>query len=846
MKGEDKTNDVVGFAFEGGKCEITFRNGKTFKYNAFNVQIIESITNEEQAGDCLAYLSELADQIGIKITNDNGEEFNILSHYYSKIGFVDEESMLGAFLTGRLANNEARELVEPIYPFGLNLSQKAAVDNALKNKLSIIEGPPGTGKTQTILNIIANIVMRGQSVAVVSSNNSATKNVLEKLQKNQVDFIAAYLGSNANKAEFIKSQCERPDLSQWVISPEVEAKTRASLKRMHEQLQLMLDKKVELSKKKQEFSAFETEKKHFKKSEQKQIFMRETEKLKRPGQALELWLQVEYFEKLSWVMQKIQMILDLFRGIKRRNAFIAELLNRYTQEDLIAHFQARYYELKEIELKVAINKLENELSNFDFDAKMQEYTQVSLEIFQASLAKRFEGREFQKFDIQDLKQNSQAFIEEYPVVLSTTYSLRGSLSNDTTYDYVIIDESSQVDICTGALALSCAKNAVIVGDLKQLSHVVDSKKAKETDAIFYKYNLPESYLYKNESLLSSLVKLFPQAPRTLLREHYRCHPKIIEFCNQKFYNGELIVMTESKSQREPLIIYKTVEGNHERARVNQRQIDVIRNEIIPEQHLNLSDGSLGIITPYRKQTNALQEAFEGLNVKADTVDKFQGQENEIVILSTVDNEISEFADNANRLNVAVSRAIDQLIVVVNDTDTLNDTNLGDLVKYVEYNNMSIIQSKTRSVFDYLFKSYSKKRKELLSKSKRVSEFPSENLAYGVISKVLSEIRSHNLDIAVHVPLRLVLADLSLLDPEESRFASYYKTHVDFLIFDRVTKEPKLVVEIDGASFHQEGSLQAGRDQLKDRILNKYELPIIRMRTDGSEEESRLLEMLSMS
>lgn len=503
----------------------------------------------------------------------------------------------------------------------------------------------------------------------------------------------------------------------------------------------------------------------------------------------------------------------------------------------------RYYELKEIELKTAINKLESELSNFDFDAKMQEYTQVSLEIFQASLAKRFEGREFQKFDILDLKQNSQAFIEEYPVVLSTTYSLRGSLSNDTTYDYVIIDESSQVDICTGALALSCAKNAVIVGDLKQLSHVVDSKKAKDTDAVFYKYNLPEPYLYKNESLLSSLVKLFPKVPRTLLREHYRCHPKIIEFCNQKFYNGELIVMTEAKSQREPLIIYKTVEGNHERARVNQRQIDVIRNEVIPEQKLNLSDGSLGIITPYRNQTNALQNAFKEFNVKADTVDKFQGQENEVVILSTVDNEISEFADNANRLNVAVSRAIDQLIVVVNDTDTLNDTNLGDLVKYVEYNNFSIVKSRTRSVFDYLFKNCSKKRKELLSKSKRVSEFPSENLVYGLITKVLSERVNTKLDIAVHVPLRLVLADLSLLDPEELRFTSYFKTHVDFLIFDRVTKEPKLVIEVDGAAFHQEGSEQAVRDHMKDRILEKYELPIVRLRTDQSREEEILRKVL---
>ncbi|QIG88177.1 AAA family ATPase [Chryseobacterium sp. POL2] len=79
-----------------------------------------------------------------------------------------------------------------------NLSQRTGVDNAFSNPLSVIEGSPGTGKTQTILNIIANAVMNNQSVAVVSSNNSATKNIFEKLESNGVSFIAALLGSSQN------------------------------------------------------------------------------------------------------------------------------------------------------------------------------------------------------------------------------------------------------------------------------------------------------------------------------------------------------------------------------------------------------------------------------------------------------------------------------------------------------------------------------------------------------------------------------------------------------------------------------------------------------------------------
>ena len=95
------------------------------------------------------------------------------------------------------------------------------------------------------------------------------------------------------------------------------------------------------------------------------------------------------------------------------------------------------------------------------------------------------------------------------------------------YNYVIVDESSQVDLCTGALALSCAKKAIIVGDLKQLPNVVDGKTSVITDGIFDEFDLPEIYRYKNHSLLSAITGLFLDAPNTLLREHYRCHPKII-------------------------------------------------------------------------------------------------------------------------------------------------------------------------------------------------------------------------------------------------------------------------------------------------------------------------------
>lgn len=81
----------------------------------------------------------------------------------------------------------------------------------IENQISVIQGPPGTGKTQTILNIIANILISGKNVVIVSNNNSATLNVLEKLEKDKygMDFLVATLGNSDNKAKFIADQTGR-------------------------------------------------------------------------------------------------------------------------------------------------------------------------------------------------------------------------------------------------------------------------------------------------------------------------------------------------------------------------------------------------------------------------------------------------------------------------------------------------------------------------------------------------------------------------------------------------------------------------------------------------------------
>ena len=361
-------------------------------------------------------------------------------------------------------------------------------------------------------------------------------------------------------------------------------------------------------------------------------------------------------------------------------------------------------------------------------------------------------------------------------------------------------------------------------------------------AVFVKLKDEYRHIAQTINEIDAAIALLPNVPKTLLREHYRCHPKIIEFCNKKFYDNQLIVHTEYTGKRKPLVVYKTPQGNHARERMNQRQIDIIKQEIIPIEQLEKVD--LGIVTPYRNQTNALQKTFQGTSIKADTVDKFQGRENEVIILSTVDNEISDFTDNPNRLNVAVSRAVEQLILVVNGNESDNDNNISDLIKYIEYNNFSIVQSELNSIFDLLYKGYEEERAKIIKKSGKVSEFDSENLMFGLIKLVLADERFLKCDVLLHFPIRQLIKDFSKLDEQETKYASNPLTHLDFLIYNKLGKIPVLGIEVDGYEFHKDGTQQAERDKKKDSILNKYNFPLLRFKTNESNEKEKLMNKLN--
>ncbi len=819
---------------------VCFGNGAEKSYPENELSIIRSCLEDASSNDIFNYLKQVASLVSLR--TDDGTE--LLSKQYEKLtSFIGEDTALASYLNPKQFPNVFKTTATPIFPFGCNVSQYRAVKNALENKISIIQGPPGTGKTQTILNIIANLLVQGKTVQVVSNNNSATANVLEKLSspKYGMGFMVASLGCQENKIKFIKNQSGKyPDLTTWRTEIQNENLYLSNLNAISQRLNELFSVQENLSLTKQELQALNLELRHY------ENYLNETGdeafkyKLRRnlkSSKIMQLWQECQMFSETNKKLTLFFKIKSfLIYGIADWNIYKTDI------SKVIHMFQSMFYQAKGRELTTQIGNLNETLSAQNAEDLMNSLCDMSMTYLRNKMYSKYNGGGYRTvFSDEDLWKDWKAVLNEYPIVLSTTYSSRSSLCTGAQFDYLIMDEASQIDVATGALALSSAKNVVIVGDTKQLPNVVKGHIEKSSNAIFESFNISESYRFANKSFLQSVCEVIPTAPQTLLREHYRCHPKIINFCNQKFYGGELIIMTTDNDETDVLSVMKTVAGNHQRDHMNQRQIDSIKNEVLPQIGYRPED--IGIIAPYNDQVDALEKELKGNGVDISTVHKFQGREKEAIILTTVDNEITDFTDDPYLLNVAISRARRKLNLVVSGNEQPTDSNIYDLISYIEYNNFSIEESKIYSVFDYLYSQYTESRKEFLKRYKKISTYDSENLMYALITDTIKELGLSSYGVVCRQPLNMLIRDPSLLNDRECEYAMNENTHLDFLIYNKVSKKPVLAIEVDGYSHHKEGTIQHERDKLKNHILELYNIPLLRFATNGSGEREVLIQKL---
>lgn len=840
IKGKLENNVTAVFMFMSEYSKyyaITFNSDFTNHYTESEVNIRRSCLTGFSA-TVFDYMRQCASINTLGVNEEDESPRGILSSIYSQIDSVDEDTAAAVYLNPR-SGIKQRICDTPIFPFECNASQECAVRAALSNQISVIQGPPGTGKTQTILNIIANLLIAKKSILIVSNNNSATENVLEKLAKNGLGFLVAPLGKKENKEVFIANQPRlNPAIASWRMAPDELDCASTIVKSILELLKDVFEKQERLALCRQELSEVEIEKSHFEQENELNFSFKE---IKSPSDnILDILAQIKDFaaecrSNAGGLLKRFRRLLNkLSLELRLRFKFgIKTELSDTNLPKVINGLEWMFYIRRIHELESEIDFIEEHLSHIDAKAMIKSLADNSMTILKDSIAQRYKAERPIILSVSDLYHNGETVLENYPIVLSTTFSAKTCFKSDILFDYVIMDEASQVSVDTGLLALTCAKNAVIVGDTMQLPNVVKDEDKIKLGEIRKYISVPDSYDAAAHSFLSSVLASIPSVPQTLLREHYRCHPDIINFCNQKFYGGNLLIMTKRNDNDKHLIALTTAEGRHCRGYYNQREIDAVKIELMPLID-NLDE--TGIIAPYNSQV----EQFRALipEIEAATVHKYQGREKDTIIMSVTDDYITEFADNANLLNVAVSRAKNKFYLVVTGNDQGLKGNIHDLLGYIKYRQGTVIQSKLRSIYDYLFTQIE------VNKTESVSEYTSENLTFDLIEKIresypqLSHIKA-----ICHYPMRSLISDLTGLTDREAQYATHPATHIDFLIINRVSKEPLLAIETDGYSYHNETTIQYERDRLKDHILEVYGLPLLRLSTVGHSEEQQIVSKL---
>ena len=780
------------------------------------------------------YFTKLAEYAGVIAERDSPLSF--LSENYSRISNELPNSVLLDYLQGECKPNNYSGKI--MLPFDFNQSQVKAIVAALKNNISVIEGPPGTGKTQTILNLIASIIYSGKNCAVISNNNTAIDNIYEKLEEEHLAFIAASLGRRSNVLEFFEN--DRSEELTGFLEQKEQPITSNDQKRIDElsvRMKKIQDMEVETSVLESQLIEIQNEQRHYDNFSDEAIII--NQKLS-SGKYMSLITRLQDSRKLGFFER---WILRFKFRIKTASVDINILL---------LNAEKLYYRTRISELLKNIASNKEFLKNQNKEQAGKELKSLYRRLLENHIRIHYQKLPFQPFSAESYKHDFEKFLLRYPVVLSTSQSLLNNAPKGFTFDYLIIDEASQGDLLSSTLAISCAKNLVVVGDSRQLQQIDEESLFSQSELLAEKYEVPESYQYASNSILKSVKDSMPDVPTTLLKEHYRCAPDIINFCNKMFYDGELVAMTKNTGKH--IQIIKTVPGNHARRNpngsgmYNQREIDEIEN-ILKDN----DSKSIGIISPFSYQANLITDKYGTDLLEADTIHKFQGRQKEEVILSfvvnsldkdpnNIENRLYDFVTNDKLLNVAISRGKNKVTVVVADKVYHSTNNaINDFIRYAEYLYGSEItrESTVTSVFDVLYSEYSN---ILLSKYKdRPNDHKTELLMCDLINEVLKDYGY--IGYSMHTRLGNLVNVPDTFSAEERRYILHPSAHVDFLFYNKVSKEKLFVLEVDGIKYHEQDKKQAEHDKIKDRVMQLNNIPMYRFKTNESNEKQRLIDII---
>jgi len=644
------------------------------------------------------------------------------------------------FINSSVIGDLNLEKLFKIFPIPLSNNQKIAIKNAFSSVISYIQGPPGTGKSHTITAIAILSLLTGKKVLVVSAKVPAIeviKNKLEQIFNFEKDFgflPYVFFHKDYKRAfiNYIDKILNRPhqEVEEEIkdLEREIEFLINKINKKLHELERLERLKNEyyntlhKLKKNSEEIISIHSRYIEIYNQDLKRVIKNE----KISGKVLKgLREKLEVYRKLTSEYPEIKLTkLYEYKLIKTYEKYLPitkELIKNAEKVailDDITDFCWNYLEsgklnkrIKEIPIEDINRRVQDTISELSKSLKNLVKIVVKLRINKACIENRdlfgnfknlLRSRKHTRIKKYQDFEKIEKFLEIFPLFISEIRNIGEVLPlKEEIFDLVIVDEASQVNLPEIIPVFFRGKKLCVVGDDKQLSLEsvgLNFSLSKKLDTFIWEKYKPAGLSYDeakerrltvaSSSILDLLIENKLVNERVMLDEHFRSLPKLIEFNSKEFYEGRLIIMTDTPDKRNiECFIEIKVNGKRDKEKVIQEEVDKvveivkklkngelkINNPFLPKN----DKLSIGIISIISKGVFRIKESLEeeGLineeegKIKVGTPEDLQGHEFDVVIFPLfLDENVKNVNhyENERRFNVATSRAKYLTILIRNE------------------------------------------------------------------------------------------------------------------------------------------------------------------------------------
>ena len=608
------------------------------------------------------------------------------------------DTALAHFLRGgEGVHVEKRSAAAAVLEVGaLNPQQEDAVAKGLRAPLSVITGPPGTGKTQVVTALLASAVFHGQTVLFSSNNNMPVNGVYDRLGRSMQtagNWVLRmgnqeYRESCYNNISALLNSLQGPDQP----TPDFlhERDRFAAIEREIAQVRTELSKAQRLER--DIGNLYEKElliKSQLPEDWAARLVAEDPQSLESKGveayrrhsaAGLWLWLRRRFLGTAAFRQRHNDLLNRLAAGNEDLDGWESRLL--VDEEWDVAVSKAR-----ETARLIALyqgfvlclsqrRRLEEMQSHLPSQTDLAGLKDRKVEISQALLDKAWlkdivgtagmvkEALNVFFKDIEDFSPGRHKRLAEslnklkryFPIWITTNQSAGAIMPPQSAlFDMVVIDEAGQCSIPSILPLLHRAKRAVLIGDPHQFRHISSLKDNLDYDIALAAAvdDIAGDWSYTHRSAFDRGLAATRTA--SFLSQHYRCHPDIIEFSNRSFYDGKLIVQARPSRGGQPLpvtesgLVWHNVTGHIVRAQKgawNPAEIDKtieVLGSWAGKGLFAMPGITFGIVTPFRRQAEEMRKVlwtlpwFEALAARftIGTAHSFQGSECDILIYSPV-------------------------------------------------------------------------------------------------------------------------------------------------------------------------------------------------------------------